>query len=455
LFFYNFGLEGTVGYILYGLMWVVLLITIFKRPVVGIYYITLLIPLQTLRYRLNAFPLGSQVVGLILLGVVIGLWRRKRSAIPKTPWTIFLILYAIFLFISLIMGSFYLGRPFPIELGDPRFQTWRDYITMFALLFLVAAAAETKAQLRMIVLIMCFSGFLLNKSFWGEVSGRDFYSYSEDLRDEGGMGYAGVNGLAAFEAQFSCLLLMLGATEKQKLLSLMYYGLAVFAAFCLMYSLSRGGYAAFLLGWLFIGIVKNRKLLLLLLLFGMTWTTVVPNAVRERIFMTDEGGDLDHSSETRVSLWEDAIAIYQTSPILGTGFNTYAYMQHIANYKDTHNIYLKVLVETGAVGLLLFLLLLFKFFKSGIQLAWRTNDPFFASLGYGLAGWIVAAMGANVFGDRWTFLQVNGYMWILGGLLARALIITNEPAPTTNEDAPAFSVDVYGGSFLPDTARFA
>ena len=26
-------------------------------------------------------------------------------------------------------------------------------------------------------------------------------------------------------------------------------------------------------------------------------------------------------------------------------------------------------------------------------------------------------MAANFFGDRWTFLQVNGYMWVLAGLL--------------------------------------
>jgi hypothetical protein len=32
-------------------------------------------------------------------------------------------------------------------------------------------------------------------------------------------------------------------------------------------------------------------------------------------------------------------------------------------------------------------------------------------------------MAANFFGDRWTYLQVNGYLWVVCGLVARAIII--------------------------------
>jgi len=33
---------------------------------------------------------------------------------------------------------------------------------------------------------------------------------------------------------------------------------------------------------------------------------------------------------------------------------------------------------------------------------------------------------ANFFGDRWTFLQVNGYLWVLGGMVSQALVLERE-----------------------------
>ena len=131
------------------------------------------------------------------------------------------------------------------------------------------------------------------------------------------------------------------------------------------------------------------------------------------------------------------------NPVIGTGFATYAYMHRVGDYKDTHNLFLKVLLETGVVGLLLFLWLLASTFGTSYQLFRHAEDPFVASLGLGLAGWVVCAIVANAFGDRWTFLQVNGYMWVLGGLVARGWAL--QPSET-----PAMASEVVGdtGSLL-------
>lgn len=253
------------------------------------------------------------------------------------------------------------------------------------------------------------------------------------------MGYAGSNGVAAFEAQFSCFLLALAGFERKRLLKLGYIALAVFSAVCLMYSLSRGGYVAFLVGWLFLGLIKQRKLLVLLVVFFLTWTTLVPNAVHERVTMSynEQTGTIDHSAETRLTLWEDALQVFDSNAALGTGFNTYAYMHRVGVYEDTHNFFLKVLVETGILGLVLFLWLVIKLFWAGFRLSRRAKDPFFASLGLGLATWIACAVVANFFGDRWTYLQVGGYMWVIAGLVARAMVLEQsaEPAVVTAGDA--------------------
>jgi putative inorganic carbon (hco3(-)) transporter len=434
----NFGLEGYLGIGLYVLAVILALYSIFKRPIAGLYVLVPMIPLQTIRYRLQDYPLGGSVVGLMLLAVAIGLLLRGRPVLARTPWNVVLIVFCVFTFLSLCWGSVFLRQPLPFLMpNDARFADWREYILMPAFLFLTAAAVENRRQILILVVLMCLGALAVDKSFWSTISDRDFSQYSDDLRDPGAMGYAGANGLAAFEAQFATFALVLASYEKRWLLRSAFALLTGLSVFCLMYSFSRGGYAALLMGFLFVGILKTRKLLVLTLLLGLVWTPIVPNAVRERVLMTysAKDGGLDHSSEIRVGLWEDAIRVFDTSPVIGTGFNTYAYMGRVGDYTDTHNYFIKVLVETGVLGLGLFLILVFRLAWIGLVLHWRAADPMVRALGLGLAGWMVSSLVANLFGDRWSFLQVNGYMWVIAGLAARGWTLEQEqPYAQTDEE---------------------
>ena len=130
-----------------------------------------------------------------------------------------------------------------------------------------------------------------------------------------------------------------------------------------------------------------------------------------------EAGALDASAQERVILWTDALNLFKANPVIGTGFLTYAEMGRVGSYKDTHNFYLKMLVETGFVGLTLFLLLLLMFARAGLQLfsASRVKDPFLSMVGLGFACLMLTAAIVNFFGDRWMFIQVDSNLWILLG----------------------------------------
>lgn len=445
---FELGLSSYIPYVLYAAGILAFLLSVFWKPIVGVYYLIPLIPLQTVRYLMIGLPLGQSVVDIILLGVVLGLLARRQPVIDKTPWNLVLLVYAVFTFVSLCQGSFYLKSPLPYSVSDPRLADWKNYMVMIALLFVVASAVREVRQMKIIILLMYAGTYLLGKSFWNTVSGRNFSSFSFDLQENGAMGYAGVNGLATFEAQSAVFFLALASLEPKRLLRLSYLALALFSANCLMYSLSREGYLAFLGGCLFLGIVKERKLLVLLMVFLLTWSGLVPGAVKQRVEMTynKDTGNLDHSSQVRVDLWNEALPIFYANPLIGVGFDTYAYMGHLSGYRnrtnayigysDSHNVYVKVLVETGVFGVLLFLWLLVKTFVTACRLFGFAKDPFLSSLGLGLAGWIVCAGIANCFGDRWTgnYLQVNGYMWVLAGLVARALALERGTAPSTSRD---------------------
>ncbi len=426
----NFGLSGLVPIVLYVAFLIAMGMTVFWRPIVGIYFLAPLIPSQTIRDRMAAYPLGGSVVTVMLLAIAIGLLRTGQPLFPKSRLRVVLLVYMALTFVSLCAGTIFLHREFPMPWDDSRFLDWRNYFTMLLLLFLTAAAVQTTKQMKILMAIVFFGVLVFNRSFYNEVSDKDFSEYNEDSRYEGGSGFAGVNGFAAFEAQVATFLIGLSGYLEKRSHRWAAVALAGFSALCLMYSLSRGGYLALAVGLLFLGIVRYRKLLLVMVLFGMTWTALVPGAVYQRVTMTTDnpGGNLDHSSETRVSLWEEAFEEVSASPVFGLGFNTYAYMDHLRGYRDSHNIYVKFLVETGYVGVVIFLIMMAKTWTSGFQLFRQAQEPFHAGMGLGLAGWVVAALVGNMFGDRFTYLQVAGYMFLFGGMVVRGYMLEQELA---------------------------
>ena len=437
----GFGLTtGFIPLALYISGVLALLLSIFWRPIAGLYYLVPLIVLQTLRYRMNEYPLAQSVVTIMLVGMALGLLRRRQSPIVNTPWTRLLLIYWGYTLFSLCLGSFTIGAPFPFP-GEPRFGVWLDYMNMPTLLLLVAAIAPDRRHAKVMVVLMCFSALVLNWGYWDSVHDRDYSQFSDSVRESAGMGYAGLNGMASFAAQFATFLIALASFKIKWFLKAGYYALAAFSAVCLMYTFSRGAYLAFAVGLLFVGLVKNRMLLVLLVIFALSWTAFVPGAVQDRIFMTYEtgggGGGVDHSSETRLRLWEDALELFTSSNVLfGMGFNTYAYLHRVGTYEDTHNIYVKVLLETGIIGIFLFLWLLGKSFRVGWRVFRRSNDPFMASLGLGLAVWILCCAVSSCFGDRWMYFQVNGDMWVVAGLISRTALF-NQDEENTGDDNDA------------------
>ena len=79
----HFGLDPYLGHILYAAAVAALLASVFWRPIVGIFYLLPLIPLQTIRYRLNDFPLGTSILGIMLVGVALGVLRRRQPLPPR------------------------------------------------------------------------------------------------------------------------------------------------------------------------------------------------------------------------------------------------------------------------------------------------------------------------------------------------------------------------------------
>jgi O-antigen ligase len=249
--------------------------------------------------------------------------------------------------------------------------------------------------------------------------------------------------MGAFQAEFAIFLIGLAVFAKKPALKLGLLAIALYSVYCLELTFSRGAYAGFLMGLLVLGLIKERKILILLVLILVTWQSLVPNAVTQRVMMTYQEGEVDSSAGERITIWQDALQVFNEDPIFGTGFNTYAYMGRVGQYADTHNYYVKVLLETGFVGFLIFLWLL----RVACKMSWRlfreAKDPIMSALSCGFFAMMICTIVVNFFGDRWTYLQVNGFLWVLLGLVARGLHLVSEENESHEQEGPAIESEEF------------
>lgn len=202
---------------------------------------------------------------------------------------------------------------------------------------------------------------------------------------------------------------------------------------------------AFIAAFLYISIaLKNVKALILIAVFFVFWTSVVPKSVVDRIEMTEtQGGKLESSSEARLEKWEHALNLFSKNPI-GYGFQTVRYLGFTqlsgdaTTHGNPHNRYVEFLVEMGVAGIGVFLYLYYLAFKSGWNLYKNTEDEFLKALGLGFSSTVVASMVANAFGDRWTYESLSGFYWVVWALVVRGnMIVQTERKKALTDPAVA------------------
>jgi hypothetical protein len=202
---------------------------------------------------------------------------------------------------------------------------------------------------------------------------------------------------------------------------LIYGGISFIAFIPFLFTQSRSSYLAFLpMLMAFVWLSEKRKLLIIALLFiTILLALTAPQKVRDRITFTftqrpQRGqiqiGDtrLDTSTSARLRSWKHALKDAVGHPILGFG---------ITGYEFVDAQYPRVLVETGIVGMISFILLIWAIFNQGNMVFRATSDMLHKGLSMGfLAGFIgllVHAIGANTF----IIVRIMEPFWFVLGML--------------------------------------
>jgi len=408
--------------------WIMCIVSLTGRPLLGLYYMIPFLPYRTLRDHFLDFPLGGNMLTILVVAVIIGALLKGKSIPKSSLYTIWLV-FGVYLYLSMWFGTALGNAPPPLWLGDVNFETWKDYM-LIPLVFIAAGMViEDRKAVRTVVLITAVSLLAIDRSCLLESMSRSWGSFDENKRDTGPLAY-GSNQTAAFLAQFAMFFWGFVQFVQRKKLRLIFYGLVALTIFADLYTFSRGSYAALLVSIVVLGFLKDRKLIVIAAVFLFTWQAIVPTAVRERVEMTqNSNGQLEISAQERVNLWEAAEQSIISSPVLGIGFATYQIGNHVDGLKDTHNWYVKVMVETGIIGMIIVLAMLQQVLAVAYRLFKRAEDPLYRGLGLGLFVAMCSCIVANFFGDRWTYLEITGILWVLVAAAIRALqLAETEPA---------------------------
>ncbi len=201
----------------------------------------------------------------------------------------------------------------------------------------------------------------------------------------------------------------------------------------LLFTLSRASYLALipLVGGL---LVFSHRKLLIASLFALSLALapfLLPKAVTDRVLHTftqpfhpgqaEIGGfRLDTSTSARLKSFQEVVFdAWPKHPVFGYG---------VTGYKFLDSQYLRVLVETGLVGLLAFLWLQISLFRRARDVLRTSQDPLYkgVALGFlvGFIALIVHSIGTNTF----MIVRIMEPFWLLAGLVMAIPLLNAEEA---------------------------
>ncbi len=333
--------------------------------------------------------------------VIIGFSWLARMALYKelglflrTPLNKPIAFYIIACLISTLIGAL-MGR-LDLKTGCLFVLKYFEYMVIY---FMVVNHLHDKKQIRYFLWALVFTCVVV--SFFGIAQipggGRVSAPFEGEVGEPNTFG-----GYLVFMMAITTGLFLTTDSMRHKLI---YGGISLIAFIPFLFTQSRSSYLAFFPMLLaFVWLSEKRKLIILFLLFLAVFLALIaPQKVRDRITFTFtqsphpgqiQIGDtrLDTSTSARIRSWQHALKDTVRHPVIGFGVTGYEFID--AQFP-------RVLVETGMVGMISFVLLIWAIFKQG-GIAFRgTTDIFHRGLSMGfLAGFIgllVHAIGANTF----------------------------------------------------------
>lgn len=404
---------------------------IFGKPQWTLLLYVFLIPLRNIIDKVQTFPMGNQLLDILIAGMLLSWFLSAGSSTKKfmesSPLNVSGFILIFYTLLSVFIGSYYIDQNGIFTYDNSRITDAKNFCLLPITFLLTLNHIQEKKWVWLVFWAMCAAMLLMGYYTIGQVS--MYSSLLSRAKITGSFQFLGPNEVAAFYNQITIILLGVYFFMKKGWPKLILLGLILINLYCILFLFSRGAYLGLAVGLFIMFCFKNRKFLIPFFLILAFWQVVLPEKAIQRIQSThSETGNLDESSERRINIWKQSLNLFYSSPIFGIGYGVFRYLNF--DLGDTHNIYVKLLAEQGIVGLLIFFIVVFCFMKEGFGLYQKGEDGFSKGLGLGLFVCMFVLLINNMFGDRWSYFELSGYLWVFAGLAARLKAIDSKEGHT-------------------------
>lgn len=211
--------------------------------------------------------------------------------------------------------------------------------------------------------------------------------------------------------------------------------LLVLSGAVLMFTQSRGSW----LGVVFLSVpfilLSPKRLFFIVgaVLLIIALPHISPESTKERLrgtFRPDPffarterfmGIGLDPSASERLTSYKKGFELWKKRPLFGYGVTGVGFID---------GQFLRVLVETGIVGLAIFLFLLWRMALFLWDTYWLVDDPFLKGLYLGMLGALAGLVGHGISASSFIIVRIMEPFWFLMGLAAAYPLIKGEPSTT-------------------------
>ena len=365
--------------------------------------------------------------------IIIGFGWLARMAIHKelgfflkTPLNKPIAFYIITCFISTLIGGL-MGR---VDLKTGLLFVFK-YFEYMIIYFMVVNHVHDKKQVHYFLWALLFTCIVVSILGIAQIPGGERVSAPFE-GEEGEPNTFG--GYLLFMMAIAIGLFLASDLWRDRLI---YGSILVLAFIPFLFTQSRASYLAFLpMLLIFAWLSEKRKLIIIGLLFlAILLPTISPKVVKERVSYTftqeAQSGQmqvanirLDTSSSARLTSWKEALRDTAEHPVFGFGVTGYGFVD--AQYP-------RVLVETGIIGVVSFLLLMAAIFKVGVGVFKGTDRSLHRGLcmGFvaGFVGLLIHAVGANTF----VIVRIMEPFWFVLGMVVMMPELKSELASSPLE----------------------
>jgi O-antigen ligase len=191
-------------------------------------------------------------------------------------------------------------------------------------------------------------------------------------------------------------------------------------ALCLILTFSRGAWLGLALAVMIFAVLKEPRLLIVILVLAFVSPAFMPDVVQTRI--ASIGSLEDSSNAFRISIWIAALRMIKDYWLTGVGLGLSAFARVYRDYMiagtpalHAHNLYLEMGLEMGIAGLLTFMWMI----GAGLSKAVKASKTGRAvsSVIVGIIGGLAGHLLHGLFDYVWFSPRIVMLFWILFGMM--------------------------------------